>query len=67
MTTNLTRGTKSYYEFWEKKAKVISDLTGLSLAGFDPDILFNGTESHEVIQLPLWFVELIEKGLEERK
>ena len=58
------KNVKQYFRAWRALAEPIEKLTGLQHSAFDPDYQFvNGTHS---IELPVWFLRLVNDGLERR-
>lgn len=52
-----------YVEAWESMIQPILDATGLVLYGFDPDFGLRVPDTRYSINLPIWFVERLNRGL----
>lgn len=62
-TYSLERGTDEYFKAWDEFINPIAIFLGIAPYGFDPTVSY--IHEGKMVQLPLWFVDLLNKKLEE--
>ena len=59
---NYTSNEDEYVNSWRNLIQPVLDATGLILYSFDPDFVLYSSDGKYSIDLPVWFVERLNKG-----